>query len=92
MISRATPRFWNLFRALPSDVRVLAVRAYRLWLSNPSHPSLRFRRLQGVDLYTVRIGDHYRALAQMRDQGHDQRTIIWTWIGTHADYDRLVGS
>ena len=34
---------------------------------------------------TVRVGDHHRALGvRTGDQ------IIWVWIGTHADYDRLV--
>ena len=86
--SVATRRFWELFQALPSDVQKLAVKNYRLWRQNPSHPSLRFRRLQGSDdRFTIRVGDHYRALGQIA--GEEMR---WIWIGTHADYDRLVGS
>jgi hypothetical protein len=64
MRSQATPRFWHLFKDLPADVQRLAVKNYRLWQANPNHPSLRYRRLEGRDnLVTVRIGDHYRALA-----------------------------
>lgn len=88
MKSVATRRFWELFQALPSDVQRLAVKNYHLWRRNPGHPSLRFRRLQGSeDRFTVRVGDHYRALARIA--GEEMR---WVWIGTHADYDRLVGS
>ena len=87
MRSRATPRFWQLFSKLPEDIQRLALKNYALWRDNPSHPSLHFRPVRGQeDLFSVRIGDHYRALGR-RDSG----TIIWVWIGTHAEYNRLVG-
>jgi hypothetical protein len=86
--SIANRRFWELFQALPSEVQNLAVKNYHLWRRNPSHPSLRFRRLQGSeDRFSIRVGDHYRALG--RQAGEE---IIWVWIGSHSDYDRLVGS
>ena len=63
VISVGTRRFWNLFRALPADIRKLAEKNYQLWCEDQNHPSLHFRRLKGnEDRYTVRIGDHYRAL------------------------------
>lgn len=66
----------------------MAVRAYRVWCADPQHPSLRFRRLQGSsDRFTVRVGEHYRALGRVSGV-----TITWIWIGTHADYDRLSRS
>jgi hypothetical protein len=86
--SIATRRFWDLFQALPSDVQNLAVKNYYLWRRNPHHPSLRFRRLQGSEnRFTVRVGDHYRALGRLVG---DEMT--WVWIGTHSDCDRLTGS
>ena len=87
MNSVATRRFWALFHALPSDVQQLAVKSYQLWRRDPHHPSLRFRRLQGqADRFSVRVGEH-RALGTLTAD-----TITWVWIGTHAEYDRLVGS
>lgn len=86
MKSLATPRFWRLYHQLPSEAQDLTTKSYHLWLRNPSHPSLRFRRLEGKeDLATVRIGDHYRALGVL-----EPNQITWVWIGTHAEYDRLV--
>ena len=86
MKSVATRRFWELFRALPVDVQHLAVKNYRLWYQNRNHPSLRFRLLQGSKhRFTVRIGDHYRALGRL-----DSTTITWVWIGSHSGYDQLV--
>ena len=40
MRSRASRRFWSLFRNLPGRVRALAVKNYQLWLTDPDHPSL----------------------------------------------------
>jgi hypothetical protein len=84
--SLASKRFVDLLHALPPEVQRLAAKNYHLWLTDPTHPSLHFRRLQGSeDRFTIRIGDHYRALGKLRDD-----TITWVWIGTHAEYDRLV--
>ena len=63
------------------------IKNYRLWQRDPHHPSLRFRRLKGSpDRFTVRVGDHYRALGRLTAD-----TVTWVWIGSHTDYDRLVG-
>jgi hypothetical protein len=86
--SIATPRFWTLFHGLPTDVQELAVKSYELWCRDPRHPSLHFRRLQGsANRFTIRVGNHYRALGVLTAD-----TITWVWIGTHTEYDRLVGS
>jgi len=85
--STGTRRFWSLFSSLPTDVQKLAIKTYDLWRLNPNHPSLHFRRLQGSkDRFTVRIGDHYRAVGLLEGE-----TITWVWIGSHSDYDKLVG-
>jgi len=84
--SRGTRQFWRLFAALPEDARLAAQSAYRTFRSNPAHPGIQFKRLEGHDdVYSVRIGLGYRALGVMR-----KGRIVWYWIGTHADYNRLV--
>ena len=86
MRSRATPRFWRLFHDLAADVRRLAIKNFRLWQGNPNHPSLRYRRLGGREnLVTVRIGDHHRVVGLL-----ESGAVEWIWIGTHAEYNRLV--
>ena len=88
MKSVVAPRFWKLLNALPSEVQLLARKNHRLWREDSRHPSLRFRRLEDRgDLYTVRVGEHYRALGSL-----DGDTITWVWIGSHAEYDRLTSS
>jgi len=79
----ASPGFWQSYEKLPERARKAADRAFALLKEHPHHPSLHFKT---VGRYrSVRIGAHYRALAvEVEDD------LLWVWIGTHADYDRLV--
>ena len=57
----ASPKFWALYEALPSDIRELADKNYQLLKLDSRHPSLRFKKIG--DLWSIRIGLQYRALA-----------------------------
>ena len=83
MKHRATPRFWACYRALPADVQQLADRNYDLLRRDPRHPSLHFKKIG--QLWSARVGLHYRALAVEADDD-----LLWVWIGTHAEYDRML--
>jgi hypothetical protein len=86
MTSRGTRRFWKLYQELPASIRRLAVKNYHLWRENPRHASLDFKKLAGgTGRFSVRIGDHYRALGQQDGEG-----VEWVWIGTHEEYNKLV--
>jgi len=86
MQSRTTRQFWRLFSDLPSDAQRDAKRAYRLFENNPGHPGLQFKKLEGEQsIYSARIGLEYRALAVMKKD-----RVVWYWIGSHSEYDRLV--
>ena len=86
MVSHATPDFWNQFSGLPKRVQEDAKKAFRLFLGNPAHPGLEFKKLQGTtSLYSVRVGAHYRAVGELSGE-----SINWFWIGSHADYDKLL--
>jgi len=69
---------------LPESVRALADKNYALLKENPRHPSLQFKKVGR--LWSVRVGLQYRALAA--EVGDD---LVWFWIGSHRDYDRLIG-
>lgn len=79
----ASPEFWQAYETLPEAIRHLADRNFDRLKSDPQHPSLRFK--QAGRFWSVRVGLHYRALA-VRD-GDD---LVWFWIGSHAEYDRLL--
>jgi hypothetical protein len=86
MNSRTTRGFRQLFAALPAHVQRQAREAYRLFLQNPSHPGLHFKRVHSdPSTYSARVGISYRAVG-----ARDGDTIIWFWIGYHADYNTLL--
>ena len=81
----ASPAFWAAYDRLPVAVRALADRNYALLKADPKHPSLHFKRIGRY--WSVRVGLRYRALAVESGDA-----LVWFWIGSHADYDALVGS
>jgi hypothetical protein len=84
--SRLTDDFLGCFAKLPEGVKQQARKAYRLWRGDPRHPSLHFKKIHGQDsLYSVRIGRGWRAVGLL-----DEDTITWFWIGSHAEYERLI--
>jgi len=86
MTSRTTRRFRELFAALPAPAQRQARAAYRLFRQNPGHPGLRFKQVwSDPPTYSARVGISYRAVGVLVDD-----TVIWFWIGTHADYDTLL--
>jgi hypothetical protein len=86
MNSRTTKRFRELFAALPARVKEQARQAYRLFRQNPSHPGLRFKQVHAdPPIYSARVGISHRAAGVV-----DGNTVIWYWIGSHADYDALL--
>ena len=86
MKSRTTEDFRKAFSKLPEEIRRLAKRNYRLWRENPNHPSLQFKKVHPSEpIYSVRIGLHYRAVGLLEED-----TMIWFWIGSHAEYDTLL--
>jgi hypothetical protein len=59
-------------------------RRLKLWQENPSLKSLGFKKIK-ADLWSVRAGSGFRALATFEDD-----TFLWFWIGSHDEYERLL--
>jgi len=83
MRHRTTPRFWEHYRRLPTDVRDLADKHFQLLQSDPRHPSLLFKKVGNV--WSARVGLAHRALAV-----EGEEDFLWVWIGSHDEYDRLI--
>ena len=84
MTHDASSAFWARYRSLPRDVQQLADDAFDRLRQDPHHPSLRFKKIGR--LWSARVGSHHRALAAEIADG-----LLWFWIGTHAEYDTLLG-
>lgn len=88
MRSVRTRQFYKDFDALPLAVQRDAREAYKLFVEDPWHPTLHLESVRGKrgrTYYSVRVGLHYCALAERLPD-----TWLWFWIGTHAEYDKLL--
>jgi len=82
--SRVTAQFRKRFSDLPDHVQRAARAAYSAWKQDPFHTSLHFKPVQ-EGVWSVRIGLHWRAVAYK-----DGEDFTRFWIGSHADYDKLI--
>jgi hypothetical protein len=86
VISRTSSRFWDAYADRSEEVKRRARKADQLFEENPRHPGLRFKKVHAeAPIYSVRITREYRALGV-----RDSEAIVWFWIGSHADYERLL--
>ncbi|MBM3952535.1 MAG: hypothetical protein FJ311_13920 [Rhodospirillales bacterium] len=74
----------SINRSLSPSLRHLADRCFDLLKRDPRHPSLHFKKIGRFR--SARIGLHHRALGVESTDG-----IARFWIGSHADYDKLIG-
>ena len=88
MISVTTERFRKCYKNLPEHIKESTQKAYALWKQNPKHRSLQFKIIHKTQpVYSVRINLAWRAIGIKQ-----KNTMIWFWIGSHAEYDKLIDS
>ena len=86
MTSKTTRKFRENLQSLPEQIRRQARTAYQLFRDDPRHPSLQFKRVhRTLPIYSARVSLDYRAVCALSG---DQ--IIWFFVGSHADYERLL--
>ena len=86
MKSCTTTQFREMFATLPEQVQEQTRKAYQQFKQDPSYPSLRFKKVHPkLLIYSARINRDYRAVGQL-----DKDTVIWFWVGSHAEYDMLL--
>ena len=78
-----TKGFWDCYYKLPKEIQTLADKHLNLLKNNLYHPSLKFKKIG--ELYSVRVGIHYRALGIEKD-----KKIYWFWIGNHREYEKII--
>ena len=88
MKSATLPSFWTAYAALDQDIQRRARKAFRLWSTNPFHPSLHFKCIHEEEsIWCVRISLAYRAVGIL-----ERDTVTWFWIGKHDKYERIFFS
>jgi hypothetical protein len=79
----ASADFWVCYHLLDADVQKLADGAFALLRVKPRHPSLHLKKAGRY--WSARVGLHHRAVGIDAPDG-----MVWFWIGTHDEYDRLL--
>lgn len=88
MKSRTTNKFWKCYNDLPVEIKEKARETYQQFQKDPYHPGLHFKRIHSNrPIFSVRISKDYRAVGIIQNN-----EIIWFWIGTHSDYDKLIST
>ena len=82
---RTTRRFWECFDELPAEIQRVARENFELLKADSRHPSLHFKKVG--DFWSARVGHAYRALAIK-----DEASFVWVWIGSHDEYERIIGA
>jgi hypothetical protein len=87
--SPTTAAFRKRYAALPIEIRNQARVAYRLFIENPRHRSLHFKRVHTTEaVYAARVGRSYRVVGLLEDDD----VIVWFWIGPHEQYETLLAN
>ena len=88
MKSVTTERFRKAYAELPEHIKTQTIKAYRIWKKNIHHPGIQFKQIHKAEpIYSVRITLSYREIGVK-----EKNTIVWFWIGSHAEYDKLIAS
>jgi len=86
MTVQTTRRFRAAFATLPEAARRSISRGARTLLEHPGDPALQFKPIHPLrPVFSARVALGYIALGVK--EGQD---VIWFWVGSHADYDRLL--
>lgn len=85
MTHHAAPGYWDCYKTLSESARRQVNRSFELLKTDPGHPLLHLRQVDRH--WSVRIDPHHRAVAVEAPDG-----LVWFWIGTHGEYDRLTQS
>ena len=52
-VHKTTPRFWECYQRLPTNIQKLADKQFERLKEEPTHPSLRLEKLEGYDYWSA---------------------------------------
>ena len=83
VVHRITGSFRHMFGNLPLRIQRAACQSYCLLKSDPTHPSLHFKKVGSF--WSARVDRSHRAIAVEEGSG-----FRWNWIGGHDEYERQI--
>jgi hypothetical protein len=86
MKSTTTDNFWKCYSELSEEIKKQTREAYRMFVANPYHPGLYFKRIHSErPVFSIRITRDYLTVGIL-----ENNEMIWFWIGSHSEYDKLI--
>ena len=82
---KSTRKFDKQFKQLDQKTSKQTEKAIELFISDPSHPSLRYKKIQGTDnFYEISVNMSVRIIIEVTSEANDQINTLYI-IGTHDD-------
>ena len=82
---KSTRKFDKQFKQLDRKSSKQAEKAIELFISDPNHPSLRYKKIQGTDnFYEISVNMSVRIIIEVTSDGNDQINTLYV-IGTHDE-------
>lgn len=82
---RSTRKFDKQCKSLDNNSFKQAVKAIELFMSEPSHPSLRYKKIQGTNsFFEISVNMSIRIIIEITSEGQDQNNTFYI-IGTHNE-------
>ncbi|AGA70082.1 hypothetical protein Desdi_2667 [Desulfitobacterium dichloroeliminans LMG P-21439] len=82
---RSTRKFDKQFKQLTSKTFKQAQKTIEIFMSDPTHPSLRYKKIQGTDnFYEISVNMSIRIIIEITIEASDQINTLYI-IGTHDD-------
>jgi len=82
---KSTRKFDKQFKQLDQKASKQAEKSIELFISDPSHSSLRYKKIQGTDnFYEIRVNKSVRIIIEVTSDGKDQINNLYI-IGTHDE-------
>ena len=82
---KSTRKFDKHFKQLDAKTSKQAQKSIGLFISDPSHPSLRYKKIQGTDnFYEISVNMSIRIIIEVTSENNNQINTLYI-IGTHDD-------
>jgi len=82
---RSTRKFDKQIKSLDKNSIKQATKAIELFMEDPAHPSLRYKKIQGTcNFYEIRVNVSVRIIIEVTSEGDDQINTFYI-VGTHNE-------
>ncbi len=82
---RSTKKFDKQFQALNQKTTKQAKKVLETFMKDPSHPSLRFKKVQGTgNFFEISVNKSIRIIVEIYSEANDQINLFYI-IGTHEE-------